>query len=207
MAWVAKGFRYDCPKCGARIGGMSRPLDDLTCQCGATLRLVLCDHPVVKKLAGNMTCRKCHAIVEWQPDTGVIMSMTKCKDCGAAISRTAEACPQCGAKIRRTHWITWMVAGLIGVGVIGAMVGGSSDPPPPEVCPPMDPATLWLPDDKAYATIQFLDRARRIHESGECLIDAGWSRDRQQYWFQVNRPGEPLKSARNVYIPEADLHR
>lgn len=134
------------------------------------------------------------------------MSMTKCKDCGHAISRTAEVCPGCGAKIQRTHWITWLVAGLIGVGVVGALVGAVSDPPPPEACPPMDQATLRLPDDKAYATIQFLDRARRFNEAGECIIYANWSRERQQYIFQVNRAGAPLKDARNIYIPEADLH-
>lgn len=135
------------------------------------------------------------------------MSMTKCKDCGHTISRTARACPSCGATIKRTHWITWLVAGLIGVGVVGALVGAVSDPPPPPACPPMDRATLWLPDDKAYATLQFLDRAQRFNDAGECIIDAGWSRERQQYWYQVKHPGEPLKRARNIYIPEADLHR
>ena len=206
MAWVSNGFRYDCQKCGLRIGGLTQPLDNLSCQCGGTLHLVRCGHPVVKKLAGNMTCRKCHAIVAWRPDKEVNVSMTKCKDCGHAISRAAEACPNCGAKIRRTHWLTWLVVGLLGIGVLGAIVGGGTAPPAgPVACPPMDRTFLVLPDAKAYATLNFLDKASRLHASGQCVVDAGWSAERGDYYYWVKRPGEQDKQARQLRFTEPDL--
>jgi len=31
------------------------------------------------------------------------MAMTKCKECGAQISTTAESCPHCGAKQKKTR--------------------------------------------------------------------------------------------------------
>ena len=43
------------------------------------------------------------------------MSLTKCKDCGASMSKKAKACPRCGATAKKkTSVITWLVAcGLI----------------------------------------------------------------------------------------------
>jgi uncharacterized OB-fold protein len=51
------------------------------------------------------------------------MAMTKCGECGAAISTRAVACPECGAKPKKkTGVLTWLVAGILGLSVIMAAV-------------------------------------------------------------------------------------
>jgi len=48
------------------------------------------------------------------------MALKKCKECGAEISKKAEKCPQCGAPQRkRTSLVTWLIAILLGVWLIG----------------------------------------------------------------------------------------
>jgi predicted nucleic acid-binding Zn ribbon protein len=42
------------------------------------------------------------------------MALTKCKECGHLISRSATACPNCGAKIKRTSLFTKIVAVVFG---------------------------------------------------------------------------------------------
>ncbi len=49
------------------------------------------------------------------------MAMTKCKECGAALSTKAAACPQCGAKIKRTSVMTWLVTGFLGLVVVSTL--------------------------------------------------------------------------------------
>jgi RNA polymerase subunit RPABC4/transcription elongation factor Spt4 len=50
------------------------------------------------------------------------MAMTKCHECGQPLSTEAPRCPHCGAKAKKkTHWITWTVAGFFGLSVILAM--------------------------------------------------------------------------------------
>ncbi|MDN7129840.1 zinc-ribbon domain-containing protein [Pseudidiomarina sp. 1APR75-15] len=42
------------------------------------------------------------------------MALTKCKECGAEISKKATVCPKCGAKAaKRTSLVTWLVLVLI----------------------------------------------------------------------------------------------
>lgn len=43
------------------------------------------------------------------------MALTKCKECGHDISKSATQCPSCGAKIRRTGLLTKIVAGFFGI--------------------------------------------------------------------------------------------
>lgn len=60
------------------------------------------------------------------------MALTKCKECGAAVSKTAAACPSCGAK--QGGGSCGILAALIILLVIVLMVsgggGGSSSPQP-----------------------------------------------------------------------------
>lgn len=49
------------------------------------------------------------------------MAMTTCKECGGPLSTKAGACPKCGAKVKRTSIVTWLVAGVLGLGVIMGM--------------------------------------------------------------------------------------
>jgi len=50
------------------------------------------------------------------------MALTKCKECGAEISRKAKACPQCGApRKKKTSIFTWIVL-IIFIGVIANFI-------------------------------------------------------------------------------------
>lgn len=53
------------------------------------------------------------------------MSLVKCKECGAQISKSAAACPQCGAKQRRTSVITWIVTPFALLWLVGYLVATS----------------------------------------------------------------------------------
>ena len=56
----------------------------------------------------------------------VLMAMTKCKECGNAISTKADACPKCGAKQVRTSGCAKVVLIFLGVMVFLAIVGQCS---------------------------------------------------------------------------------
>ena len=53
------------------------------------------------------------------------MPLTKCKECGHQISKTARACPSCGAKIRRTTLFTKVVLGILGFIVLSSIYSAS----------------------------------------------------------------------------------
>lgn len=51
------------------------------------------------------------------------MSLVKCKECGGQLSTTATSCPHCGAKTpKRRGLVSWLILGIIGVGVINITV-------------------------------------------------------------------------------------
>lgn len=52
------------------------------------------------------------------------MALTKCKECGHQISKTAIQCPNCGAKIKRTSLFTKLVAGFFAFIFLAAIFGG-----------------------------------------------------------------------------------
>lgn len=56
------------------------------------------------------------------------MAMTKCKECGAEISTTADACPKCGAKQIRTSGCAKLVLAFFGLIVFVAIVGQCTSP-------------------------------------------------------------------------------
>lgn len=87
------------------------------------------------------------------------MALTKCKECGAQLSTKAKTCPSCGAKPRRTHWFTWLVAGVIcGSALLAAL---SPSPPPAPSKPPPTPAELAAREkaDKAFQARLLMARA------------------------------------------------
>lgn len=63
------------------------------------------------------------------------MSMTKCKECGTAISTKADACPKCGARQIHTSGCAKIALGLIlftaFVAAVGQCSEGSKDSAPP----------------------------------------------------------------------------
>lgn len=51
--------------------------------------------------------------------------ITKCKTCGADIAKSAKVCPACGAK-QKKHVVLGVILAIIGIGIIGAAIGGNS---------------------------------------------------------------------------------
>lgn len=51
------------------------------------------------------------------------MALTKCKECGHAISKSATQCPNCGAKIKRTSLFTKLIAGFFALVFLSAILG------------------------------------------------------------------------------------
>lgn len=56
------------------------------------------------------------------------MALKKCRECGREISTEAESCPGCGAKQpKRTSLLTWLIALVLGFGLIAAFCSGSDE--------------------------------------------------------------------------------
>lgn len=54
--------------------------------------------------------------------------MTTCKVCGEEIAKSAKTCPKCGAKRKSKHPILGALVILLGIGMIGAALGGNNKP-------------------------------------------------------------------------------
>lgn len=55
------------------------------------------------------------------------MALTKCKECGHEIAKSATACPNCGAKVKRTGCLTMGVAIFLGLAVLGGIIGSCEE--------------------------------------------------------------------------------
>ena len=56
-------------------------------------------------------------------------------------------------------------------------------------CPPLDPHRFWLPDDRSHAMEIFLEKARRINDSGTCVVDGWYGKNEHKYYMTVIPPG------------------
>jgi len=53
------------------------------------------------------------------------MALTKCKECGTEVSKSATACPKCGAPLKKkTSLFTWLVI----IGIVLIVIGFVSQP-------------------------------------------------------------------------------
>lgn len=55
------------------------------------------------------------------------MALTKCKECGNEIAKSAKACPKCGAPVKRTGCLTMGLAIFLGLAVLGGIVGSCEE--------------------------------------------------------------------------------
>jgi len=55
------------------------------------------------------------------------MALTKCKECGHEIAKSAKACPSCGAKVKRTGCFTMGVAIFLGLAVLGGIISSCEE--------------------------------------------------------------------------------
>jgi predicted nucleic acid-binding Zn ribbon protein len=92
------------------------------------------------------------------------MALTKCIECGNAISKSASQCPNCGAKVRRTSLFTKLVVGFFALVLLGMLVRQSlNDSVTPRAMPTTlgsQPAATQTPEQRAEA-----ERVRREQEA------------------------------------------
>lgn len=55
--------------------------------------------------------------------------MIQCKTCGASIAKSATTCPNCGAKNKKKHPVLGIILVLLGITLIFAALGSSSEEP------------------------------------------------------------------------------
>lgn len=63
-------------------------------------------------------------------------------------------------------------------------------------CPPFDPSALWLPKDKAYAKVVFQRKAKKLNDSGQCVVEGGYGRSYDKFYITVSPNGSPSKDAK-----------
>ena len=63
-------------------------------------------------------------------------------------------------------------------------------------CPPLDPAVLWLPEDKAFAKERFVAMAKRLNDAGQCVVEGGFGSSYQKFYITVSPNGDPTTGAK-----------
>jgi hypothetical protein len=56
-------------------------------------------------------------------------------------------------------------------------------------CPPIEDGALWLPNDKKFAEADFQDKANRLNESGQCVIEGSWGSSTKKFYITVSTTG------------------
>jgi ribosomal protein L40E len=58
------------------------------------------------------------------------MAMATCRECKAEVSDQAKTCPKCGVKnpVKKTSLLTKVVAGFVGLTLVGGLLGGLTEP-------------------------------------------------------------------------------
>lgn len=95
------------------------------------------------------------------------MAMTKCKECGAEISTTADACPRCGAKQVRTSGCAKLALGVIVFFVLVSVLGqcSRSDAPAPQSASVSQAASAPVPHDDLTHFIARFGEPDRVESS------------------------------------------
>lgn len=58
-------------------------------------------------------------------------------------------------------------------------------------CKVMDPLLFTLPDEMAEAQADFMAKARRLRDSGHCVIEGNWGKTYRQFYFAIDKNGKP----------------
>jgi hypothetical protein len=72
-------------------------------------------------------------------------------------------------------------------------------------CPALDPASLWLPKDKAFAAERFVAKAKRLHASGQCVIEGSFGTSYQKFYITVSPTGEVSTDAKILRFTYEEL--
>ncbi len=58
-------------------------------------------------------------------------------------------------------------------------------------CLPLKQSTLRLPKEQIFVQKYFIDRAKRLNDSGRCVVGGGYDRLQNIYYYRVNDTDNP----------------
>jgi len=58
-------------------------------------------------------------------------------------------------------------------------------------CPPIKQSTLLLPSEQLFARKIFIDRAKRLNDSGRCVVAGGFDRLGNAFYYKVTDTDNP----------------
>jgi len=73
-------------------------------------------------------------------------------------------------------------------------------------CPPIDSSALWLPKDKKFAEKEFRKKAKKLNDSGLCVLEGSFGKSYQKYYITVSRSGS-LIDAKILRFSYEDLKK
>lgn len=53
-------------------------------------------------------------------------------------------------------------------------------------CPPIKQSTLLLPSEQLFARTYFIDRAKRLNDSGRCVVEGGFDKQQNVFFYRVS---------------------
>ena len=107
----------------------------------------------------------------------------------------------------KTSKLTWFALGLCVL--IGAIVVATKDDIPAKAasCPPIEAGALWLPDSHRQYSTAFEAKARRVHQSGRCVIEGSWGTQQGRFYLAVHDAGSPRAKAYHLRFTAEELSR
>lgn len=58
-------------------------------------------------------------------------------------------------------------------------------------CPPIKQSTLQLPKEQIFVQKYFIERAKKINDSGRCVVGGGYNKQQNVYYYKVNDTDNP----------------
>lgn len=78
---------------------------------------------------------------------------------------------------------------LVGFQALPCMAAEGNSVAGPSKCSPIEEERFWLPDDQASAMPLFLDKARRINDTGTCVVDGWFGKNAHKFYMTIVPPG------------------
>lgn len=73
-------------------------------------------------------------------------------------------------------------------------------------CPPIEDGALWLPADKNWAESDFNAKAKRLNDSGLCVIEGSWGSSTKKFYITVSETGN-IRDAEILRFTAAELKK
>lgn len=73
-------------------------------------------------------------------------------------------------------------------------------------CPPIEDGVLWLPADKKWAETDFNAKAKRLNDSGLCVIEGSWGSSTKKFYITVSNTGN-IRHAKILRFTAAELKK